>query len=97
MRARIGNSGLELDDAFLEGSGAIALDATDPSGVPTYDPNVMSDLAPAAVSPPSRAARRASSGPSELAIIERSCRLLPLDLPTNEPASGSVWSSRPTE
>ena len=42
----IDNSSLELHDVFLEGSGAIVLDATDPSGVPTYDPNVMMGIAP---------------------------------------------------
>ena len=42
----IDNSRLELHDVFLEGSGALVLDATDPSGVPTYDPNVMMGIAP---------------------------------------------------
>ena len=42
----IDNSGLELDDSFLEGTGAIVLDPTDPSGVPIYHPNVIMGIAP---------------------------------------------------
>jgi hypothetical protein len=42
----IDNSGLELDDSFLEGTSAIVLDATDPSGVPIYHPNVIMGIAP---------------------------------------------------
>ena len=42
----IDNSGLELDDVFLEGGGAIVLDPTDPSGVPIYHPNVIMGIAP---------------------------------------------------
>ena len=42
----IDNSGLELDDSFLEGTGAIVLDPTDPSGVPIYHLNVIMGIAP---------------------------------------------------
>jgi hypothetical protein len=168
-------SGLELDDVFLEGTGAIVLDhvsrvayvarsqradpialerfctnfgyepmvfdAVDPSGVPIYHTNVMMGVAtdfalvgldliqsPArrdqvvdrltahgrilidldfeqvcnfagnAIelhAPGSRVlalSRRAADSlrPDQLAVIERSCRLLPLDVPTIELAGGSV-------
>ncbi len=118
----IDNSGLELDDVFLERTGAIVLDATDPSGVPVYPPNVMMGIAPDfslvgldVIQSPARRARvvdrltgnaiephapgscilalscRAadSLGPSQLAMIERSCTLRPLDIPTVELTSGS--------
>ena len=168
-------SGLELDDVFLEGTGAIVLDhvsriayvarshradpialerfctnfgyepmvfdAVDPSGVPIYHTNVMmgvaTDFALVGLDLIQSTARRAqvverltahgrilidldfgqvcdfagnaielhSPGgrilalsrraadtlrPDQLAVIERSCTLLPLDIPTIELAGGSV-------
>jgi len=174
-------SGLELDDVFLEGTGAIVLDhasrvayvarshradpialerfctnfgyepmvfdAVDPSGVPIYHTNVMMGIATDfalvgldLIQSPARRAqvvdrltangrilidldfgqvcdfagnaielrvpggfrerggrilalsRRAADSlrPDQLAIIERSCTLLPLDIPTIELAGGSV-------
>jgi hypothetical protein len=168
-------SGLELDDVFLEGTGAIVLDhasriayvarshradpialerfctnfgyepmvfdAADPSGVPIYHTNVMMGIATdfalvglELIQSPNRRAqvvdrltahgrvvidldfgqvcdfagnaielhapgdrilalsRRAADSlrPDQLAIIERSCTLLPLDIPTIELAGGSV-------
>ena len=168
-------SGLELDDVFLEGTGAIVLDhvsriayvarsnradpialerfctnfgyepmvfdAVDPSGVPIYHTNVMMGVATDfalvglnLIQSPARRAqvmdrltahgrilidldfeqvcdfagnaielhapggrilalsRRAANSlrPDQLAIIEQSCTLLPLDIPTIELAGGSV-------
>ena len=168
-------SGLELDDVFLEGTGAIVLDhvsrvayvarshradpialerfctnfgyepmvfdAVDPSGVPIYHTNVMMGVATDfalvgldLIESPARRAqvaerltahgrtlidldfeqvcdfagnaielhapsgrilalsRRAAESlrPDQLAVIERSCTLLPLDIPTIELAGGSV-------
>ena len=168
-------SGLELDDVFLEGTGAIVLDhvsriayvarshradpialerfctnfgyepmvfdAVDPSGVPIYHTNVMMGIATDfalvgcdLIQSPARRAqvvdrltahgrtvidldfgqvcdfagnaielhapggrilalsRRAADTlrPDQLAVIERSCTLLPLDIPTIELAGGSV-------
>ena len=168
-------SGLELDDVFLEGTGAIVLDhvsriayvarshradpialerfctnfgyepmvfdAVDPSGVPIYHTNVMMGIATdfalvglSLIQSPARRAqvvdrltahgrilidldfeqvcdfagnaielhapggrilalsRRAANSlrPDQLAIIEQSCTLLPLDIPTIELAGGSV-------
>ena len=168
-------SGLELDDVFLEGTGAIVLDhgsrvayvarshradpialerfctnfgyepmvfdAVDPSGVPVYHTNVMMGIATDfalvgldLIQSPARRtevvnrltahgrvvidldfeqvcdfagnaielhtpsgrvlalSRRAADTlrPDQLAIIQRSCTLLPLDIPTLELAGGSV-------
>jgi hypothetical protein len=168
-------SGLELDDVFLEGTGAIVLDhvsriayvarshradpialerfctnfgyepmvfdAVDPSGVPIYHTNVMmgvaTDFALVGLDLIQSTARRAqvvdrltahgrilidldfgqvcdfagnaielhapggrilalsrraadTLRPDQLAVIERSCTLLPLDIPTIELAGGSV-------
>ena len=168
-------SGLELDDVFLEGTGAIVLDhvsriayvarsnradpialerfctnfgyepmvfdAVDPSGVPIYHTNVMMGVATdfalvglSLIQSPARRAqvadrltahgrilidlnfeqvcdfagnaielhapsgrilalsRRAADSlrPDQLVIIEQSCTLLPLDIPTIELAGGSV-------
>jgi hypothetical protein len=168
-------SGLELDDVFLEGTGAIVLDhgsrvayvarshradpialerfctnfgyepmvfdAVDPSGVPIYHTNVMMGIATDfalvgldLIQSPARRtqvvdrltahgrvvidldftqvcdfagnaielqtaggrilalSRRAAATlrPDQLAIIQRSCTLLPLDIPTIELAGGSV-------